>query len=158
MKVLFFVIVFATIIGLLAIRRPLYQAILGGLLLTIIFYKIPLWEAGGHVVSVVRSWSSLSVLVAFYLISFFQRVLDARSQLKLAQNDLNGIFHNRRINTAGICYKLGAPYSRKYSTDIYGSTFDAEYFRCGNICLCDWNADSGECSYAYLYIASNGVN
>lgn len=55
MKVLFFVIVFATIIGLLAIRRPLYQAILGGLLLTIIFYKIPLWEAhalGGDYVSV----------------------------------------------------------------------------------------------------------
>lgn len=71
MKVIFLAIVFATIIGLLVIRRPLYQAILGGLLLTIIFYKIPLLEAGGHVISVVTTWSSLSVLIAFYLISFF---------------------------------------------------------------------------------------
>ena len=107
MKVLFLAIVFLTIIVLLAIRRPLYQAILGGLLLTIIFYRIPLIEAGGHVVSVITTWSSLSVLVAFYLISFFQRVLDARSQLKLAQEDLNGIFHNRRINTAGSAIFIG---------------------------------------------------
>lgn len=107
MKVLFLAIVFLTIIVLLAIRRPLYQAILGGLLLTIIFYRIPLIEAGGHVVSVITTWSSLSVLVAFYLISFFQRVLDVRSQLKLAQEDLNGIFHNRRINTAGSAIFIG---------------------------------------------------
>lgn len=107
MEVLFLAIVFVTIIGLLAIRRPLYQAILGGIVLTIVLYRIPLLEAGGYVVSVFTTWSSLSVLVAFYLITFFQRVLSARDQLKLAQEDLNGIFHNRRINTAGSAIFIG---------------------------------------------------
>lgn len=107
MEVIFLAIVFAAIIGLMAICRPLYQAILGGIILTIILYKIPLLEAGGYVVSVVTTWSSMSVLVAFYLITFFQRVLSAREQLKLAQNDLNGIFHNRRINTAGSAIFIG---------------------------------------------------
>lgn len=107
MEVLFLAIVFAVMIGLIAIRRPLYQAILGGILLTIILFKIPLLEAGGYVVSVVTTWSSISVIVAFYLITFFQRVLSAREQLKLAQQDLNGIFHNRRINTAGSAIFIG---------------------------------------------------
>ena len=107
MEVLFLAIVFATMIVLIAIHRPLYQAILGGILLTIILFKIPLLEAGGYVISVVTTWSSISVLVAFYLITFFQRVLSAREQLKLAQQDLNGIFHNRRINTAGSAIFIG---------------------------------------------------
>ena len=107
MEVLFLAIVFATIIGLLAIRRPLYQAILGGMILTVVLFRIPILDAGGYVVSVFTTWSSLSVLVAFYLITFFQRVLSAREQLKLAQADLNGIFHNRRINTAGSAIFIG---------------------------------------------------
>ena len=107
MEVLFLAIVFATMIGLMAIKRPLYQAILGGILLTIVLFKIPLLEAGGYVVSVLTTWSSVSVIVAFYLITFFQRVLSAREQLKLAQADLNGIFHNRRINTAGSAIFIG---------------------------------------------------
>lgn len=107
MKVIFLVLVFLTIIGLLAFRRPLYQAIIGGLLLLTILYKIPLLDAGNRVVSVITTWSSLSVLVAFYLITFLQRVLAARDQLKLAQEDLNGIFHNRRINTAGSAIFIG---------------------------------------------------
>ena len=36
-----------------------------------------------------------------------QRILEARSQIKLAQKDLNGIFHNRRVNTAGACLFIG---------------------------------------------------
>lgn len=58
-------------------------------------------------ISVFTTWSSFSVLIAFYLISFFQRVLEARNQLQLAQSDLNGIFHNRRINTAGSAIFIG---------------------------------------------------
>lgn len=107
MEVLYLAIVFTTIIGLMALKRPLYQAILGGIALIIILFKIPLVEAGGHVISVVTTWSSISVVIAFYLITFFQRELAARDQMKLAQADLNGIFHNRRINTAGSAIFIG---------------------------------------------------
>ena len=40
------------------------------------------------------------MLVSLYLITYLQRMLEARSQIKLAQRDLNGLFHNRRVNAA----------------------------------------------------------
>ena len=44
MQIVYLGIVFAVIIILLACKRPLYQAILGGLLATILFYRIPPME------------------------------------------------------------------------------------------------------------------
>ena len=44
MQIVYLGIVFAVIIILLAFKRPLYQAILGGLLATILFYRIPPME------------------------------------------------------------------------------------------------------------------
>ena len=41
MQIVYLGIVFAVIIILLACKRPLYQAILGGLLATILFYRVP---------------------------------------------------------------------------------------------------------------------
>lgn len=107
MQIAYLGIVFLVIIGLLAIRRPLYQAILGGLAVTALLYGIPLGEIARRTSMVFTKWSSLSVLLSLYLITFLQRILESRSQIKLAQQDLNGIFHNRRINTAGASLFIG---------------------------------------------------
>lgn len=101
MEILYLLIVFLTIIGLLAFKRPLYQAILGGLAVTAVLYRIPPVEIVRRTSMALTKWSSLSVLLSLYLITFLQRILEARSQIKLAEQDLNGIFHNRRVNTAG---------------------------------------------------------
>ena len=93
--------VFAVIIVLLAIGRPLYQAIAGGMIVTAGLFHIPVTVIVTKIASVIINWSSLSVLLSLYLITFLQRILESRSQIRLAQQDLNGIFHNRRINTAG---------------------------------------------------------
>ncbi len=94
-------------ITLLACRRPLWQAILGGLIATALCFRIlppdMLRLTGG----VLTDWSSLSVLLSLYLITFLQRILEARSQIRLAQEDLNGLFHNRRINIIGACLFIG---------------------------------------------------
>lgn len=107
MQILYLGMVFAVIIAILAFRRPLYQAILGGLAVTAILYQIPPVEIARQTLMVVTRWSSLSVLLSFYLITFLQRILESRSQIKLAQQDLNGIFHSRRINTAGASLFIG---------------------------------------------------
>ncbi|WP_052085812.1 DUF401 family protein [Clostridium sp. HMP27] len=107
MQIIYLAVVFLVIIGLLAIRRPLYQAILGGLIVTAFFYQIPPVEIGRRTTMVITKWSSLSVLLSLYLITFLQRILESRSQIKLAQQDLDGIFHNRRINTAGAALFIG---------------------------------------------------
>lgn len=107
MEILYLLIVFLTIIGLLAFKRPLYQAILGGLAVTAVLYRIPPVEIVRRTSMTLTKWSSLSVLLSLYLITFLQRILEARSQIKLAEQDLNGIFHNRRVNTAGASLFIG---------------------------------------------------
>ena len=81
MKIVFLGLVFLTIIALLTIKRPLWQAVLGGLAVTAVLYQIPLAQVAGGFVSVLRKWSSLSVLVTFYLIAFLQKILEARGQI-----------------------------------------------------------------------------
>ncbi|MBR5268606.1 MAG: DUF401 family protein [Lachnospiraceae bacterium] len=100
MQLAYLGIVFLIIILLLAKRRPLYQAIFGGLVATVLLFRIPPMEIVNNIVKVFTSWSSMSVLVSLYLIALLQRMLGARDQIKLAQKDLNGLFHNRRINAA----------------------------------------------------------
>lgn len=100
-KVAFLGIVFGIIIAFLAMRRPLYQAILGGLLGMVILFRIPVKQFFLCVSYVFTNWNSFAILLSLYLITYLQRMLEARRQIKLAQEDLNGIFHNRRIN-AGV--------------------------------------------------------
>ncbi len=99
--------VFLTIIVLLAFRRPLYQAILGGLLVTAVLYRIPAAAIIVQTSHVFTDWNLFSVLLSLYLITFLQRMLEARGQIKLAQRDLDGLFHNRRVNAAGAALFIG---------------------------------------------------
>ncbi len=100
-------IVFFVIVLLLALRRPLYQAILGGLAVTVFLYHITPAAIILRTMNVFTNWDLFSVLVSLYLITFLQRMLEARGQIKLAQQDLNGIFHNRRVNAAGAPLFIG---------------------------------------------------
>lgn len=107
MEICFLAIAFIIIIFLLACKRPLWQAMLGGLVATAVLYRIPAEEIVKRSWNIFSSWSSLSVLIAIYLIAFLQKILEARGQIKLAQKDLDGIFHNRRINTIGASLFIG---------------------------------------------------
>lgn len=100
-------IVFALIIILLALKRPLWQAILGGLMAVVLLWRMPLTAVFSQTANVFISWGNLSVILALYVITYLQRMLEARGQIRLAQQDLNGIFHNRRINAAGAAMFIG---------------------------------------------------
>lgn len=107
MSLIYLGIVFAIIIGLLAFKRPLYQAILGGLIGIVVLYRFPVSAIIGQTKNVFVNWSSLSVLISLYLISYLQRILDAKQQIRLAGQDLNNLFHNRRINAIGAPMFIG---------------------------------------------------
>lgn len=100
-------IIFLVIITLLGFRKPMYQAILGGLLVTVILFKIPPIKWLEFPFKVLTHWGTLSILISFYLITYLQRVLELREQIRLAERDLDGIFHNRRVNTAGAPMFIG---------------------------------------------------
>lgn len=93
-------IVFLTIVVLLACKRTLYQAILVGLLETVLLFQIPFLVACKQVISVFTNWSSFQILVSLYCITFLQRMLEKRKQIQKAQQDLNNLFHNNRINAS----------------------------------------------------------
>lgn len=58
--------VFLIIILLLAVKRPLWQALLGGLAAMVLLYQIGAGEAAALTGKVVTGWSSLSVLLSLY--------------------------------------------------------------------------------------------
>lgn len=100
-------IAFAVIIVLLILRRPLYQAIGGGLIAMVLLFRMPLRTVAAEIADVFRNWSSFSILLSLYLITCLQRILEARSQIRLAQQNLNGLFHNRRVNAGGAPLFIG---------------------------------------------------
>ena len=95
----FLALIFILIMVLLAFKRPLYQAMLGGLVATIVLFGIAPSKWWGLTTTVVTDWSSFSILVSLYLITYLQRILEEKEQIKKAEQDLDGIFHNRRVNT-----------------------------------------------------------
>lgn len=90
--------VFAVIVALLWLGRPLYLAILAGSVAVALLYAIPLDRCAALVLRVCRDPSALTILGSLYLITFLQRMLERRDQIRLAQQDLNGLFHDRRVN------------------------------------------------------------
>lgn len=100
MRLFFLAVVFAVIVLLLALRRPLWQAILGGLAAAVLLYRVPLEVVAEKTLGVFTRWDSFSILLILYLITYLQRMLEARQQIKLAQQDLNRLFHDRRVNAA----------------------------------------------------------
>ncbi|NLT58969.1 MAG: DUF401 family protein [Clostridiales bacterium] len=92
------VVIFAVIVLLLWMKRPLYQAILASILTTALFYRIGPLQSLKLLWQLCSSWRAMSILVILYLITYLQRMLERRKQILLAQQDLNGLFNNRRIN------------------------------------------------------------
>lgn len=91
-------IVMAVLIAALKLHLKLWQAVICCIVTTVLLFGIPLRDVAALVVKGATSWSNLSILLMLYFITFLQRLLEKRSQLRLAQEDLNGIFNNRRIN------------------------------------------------------------
>lgn len=100
MHYIYLAFVFLTIVVLLACKRPLYKAILVGLLETVLLFQIPFVVACKQMISIFTNWSSFQILVSLYCITFLQRMLEKRKQIQKAQQDLNNLFHNNRINAS----------------------------------------------------------
>lgn len=100
MDILNLCLVFAAIIGILTFKKPLFLAILGGLVTAVLLYQIPMLDVINLIAIGTLSKSTLDVILSFYCITFLQRMLEKRERLKQAQESLNGIFNNRRISAS----------------------------------------------------------
>ena len=97
MELIYLLIVFAVLITLIVLKRPLWQAALGASVVLILLYRVPLLDAGGEFLHVVTKWSNFQTLLALFFLFMFQLMLTKRDQIRLAEKDLDGIFHNNRI-------------------------------------------------------------
>lgn len=93
-------VVFAVIIAIIWLKKPLYMAMLGGIAASALCYAIPVLELVKLIWGALTSWETISVVLCFYLITFLQRMLEKRGRLKQAQEALDGIFNNRKINAS----------------------------------------------------------
>lgn len=100
--------VFALIVAALWRKWKLWKAMTLAIVATMVLWQIPVSTDAKLLWRACSDWENIQVLLVFYLIMFLQRMLERRSQLKLAQRDLNGIFNNRRVNAtvAPICIGL----------------------------------------------------
>lgn len=99
-SVIYLGLIFLTIIVLLLLKKPLYVAIIGGLILSAILYKIDILQCGILTSKAFTTWGSLQILLSLYLITFLQNMLDSRKQIEKARKNLDCLFHNRRVTAS----------------------------------------------------------
>lgn len=137
------IIIFAVIVLGLKFLNKLPLAIGAGVLATILIYRInPLGALKISGLAVIDRMT-INTVLAFYCITFLQRMLEKRADLARAQGGLNGMFNNRRINATLAPAFIGALPSAgavticgaivKDATDEYLSAeeqaFVASYYR-----------------------------
>lgn len=93
-------LIFAVIIALIWLKKPLFIAIGGGLVVALICYRVPIGDAAVIMARGAVSKETVTVVLSFYLITFLQRMLEKRNRLKQAQEALDDIFHDRRVNAS----------------------------------------------------------
>lgn len=100
-------LVFLVIIAILWMKRPLFLAISGGLAGAVLLYGIRLQDALLIMGKSMVGKDTITVVLSFYFITFLQRMLERRSRLKQAEESLNGLFNNRRINASAAPAVIG---------------------------------------------------
>jgi integral membrane protein (TIGR00529 family) len=94
------VAIFLVLVAGLWIGRQQWIAVVCGILAAAVLFGIGPGAALRIAGESVASRLTVTTLLAFYTITYLQRMLEARGQIDLAQRSLAGIFNHRRINTA----------------------------------------------------------
>lgn len=144
MDIYYLVFVFLSIIIMLFVfKKPLFLSILVGIILAIILYQIPLITSFKIFVDSITSKNTITVLLILYLITLLQRMMEKEGSLNSAQQSIEKIFTNRRLNTfispmfmgllpsASAIYMAGAMVNESVGDDLSkeDKTFIASYYR-----------------------------
>lgn len=98
MDIVKLLIIFVCIIVVIKLNKPLYLSIAAGVAATIILYGInPLTALRLIVVGIFRK-DTVYLVLAFYTITFLQRMLEKRGHILMAENALHNLFNSRRVN------------------------------------------------------------
>lgn len=100
MEAIKLLLVFLVIVAILKFRKPLPYAVAGGSLTASVLYGLGATQTVTIVGYSLTSWSTVSLLLIFYCITFLQRMLEKRGDLLQTEQALNALFNNRRVNAS----------------------------------------------------------
>ena len=101
------VIIFTGIVFFIKLKKPLYISILVGAVISIVLYKIPVITSLQLALKSCTSRDTISLVLAFYTITYVQRMMEKRGHLLLAERALDNIFNSRRINAMIAPFVIG---------------------------------------------------
>ena len=107
MDILKLLIVFLIIIAVLWLKRPISIAVTAAGIAAIFLYGLGADQAMGAILKGATAWTTIETLLVFYSITFLQRMMEKRGNLKDTHKALNGLFNNNRINASVAPFFLG---------------------------------------------------
>ncbi|HZK09756.1 MAG TPA: DUF401 family protein [Clostridia bacterium] len=100
-------IIFVLLLILMSRGLPLSLAMGASTILGFFLFRIPPAQALGVVYQGVFSRTTLNLVLAFYTITYLQRMLEEREHLHLAESSLTRLFGSRRINAMIAPFVIG---------------------------------------------------
>lgn len=107
MDIIKLIIIFTVIIIVMRLNKPIHVSVSVGALATILLYKIDFIDILNSIKIGTFGASTISLILAFYSITFLQRMLEKRGHLLLAEKSLTNIFNSRRINVMVAPFVIG---------------------------------------------------
>lgn len=107
MDIIKLLLIFIGIIVVIKYNKPLHIGLLVGILITIILYGINPPESIQIILSGTFSKDTIYLILAFYSITFLQRMLEKRERIMLAEVSLDNIFNSRRVNAMVAPFIIG---------------------------------------------------
>jgi integral membrane protein (TIGR00529 family) len=96
---LIILLVFIIIIIGLNLTKKLYWAMTGGIVATVVLFKLPLLMSIKTAGLTIIKWETLEVVLILYAVTYLQRLMDKKGALHSAQKSINALTNNRRLNT-----------------------------------------------------------
>ncbi|WP_462354741.1 DUF401 family protein [Fusobacterium ulcerans] len=101
------IVIFTGIVFFIKLKKPLYISILVGAVISVILYRIPIITSFQLAFKSCTSKDTISLVLAFYTITYVQRMMEKRGHLLLAEKSLENIFNSRRINAMIAPFVIG---------------------------------------------------
>lgn len=100
MVILKLIAVFFIMIGVMWWKKPLFIALIASTVGACLIFQMTPDKILTAVGKAITSWDTIQLLLVFYLITYLQRMLECRGNLRKAQWALDGLFNNRRVNAS----------------------------------------------------------
>ncbi len=100
-------IIFAIIMFIVQKGKPMSLAIVVGSIATWALYQLPFNQVAVAAINGLTALSTLQLVLVMYLITFIQRMMEARGAVSLMRTGLGGLFNNRWVNCAAAPAVIG---------------------------------------------------